>query len=68
MQRPTKGEPQPTKSWTSKCLFDSSWIAAEEDLRRAQSHDQMLVTDADIRAIAAKAKKQSKKDYYSVLG
>ena len=37
-------------------------------MRQAQSNDSTLHLDADIKQLAAKAKKQSKKDYYKVLG
>ncbi len=45
-----------------------SYVQAEQDLRQAQHNDSSLRLDNDIKNLTSKAKKQSKKDYYKILG
>lgn len=45
-----------------------NFVAAEQDLRQAQHNDPSLNLDNDIRQLSKKAKQQSKKDYYKLLG
>jgi predicted S18 family serine protease len=57
----------PTKKPKSKVLLPS-YVAAEQDLRQAQHNDTTLNLENDIKQLTKKAKAQSKKDYYKLLG